>query len=66
MGAIGVPVSIWQGAHDLMVPFAHGRWLAGQVAGARVHLIDDEGHVSLLSRFGEMLTELRELAGLDG
>jgi pimeloyl-ACP methyl ester carboxylesterase len=65
VSAIDVPVSIWQGAHDLMVPFAHGQWLAGQVAGASVHLFDDEGHVSLLSRFDEMLAELRELAALD-
>lgn len=63
---IDVPVSIWQGAHDLMVPFAHGRWLASHVPGARVHLFDDEGHISLLSRLDEMLAELRDLAGLGG
>jgi pimeloyl-ACP methyl ester carboxylesterase len=60
---ITVPVSIWQGAHDLMVPFGHGAWLADHVAGARVHLFDDEGHVSLLSRLDEIYAELRELAG---
>jgi pimeloyl-ACP methyl ester carboxylesterase len=61
---IDVPVSIWQGAHDLMVPFGHGTWLAAQVPGARAHLLDDEGHISLIHRFGEMLAELRELAGV--
>jgi pimeloyl-ACP methyl ester carboxylesterase len=64
VGEITVPVSIWQGAHDLMVPFGHGTWLAEHVPGARVHLFDDEGHVSLLSRLGEMFAELRQLAGL--
>ena len=43
-----MPVSIWQGAHDLMVPFAHGKWLAAHIPGARVHLYDDEGHLSLI------------------
>lgn len=61
---IAVPVSIWQGAHDLMVPYGHGQWLAEHVPGARVHLFGDEGHVSLLTRHEEMLTELRELAGV--
>jgi pimeloyl-ACP methyl ester carboxylesterase len=61
---ITVPVSVWQGAHDLMVPFGHGQWLAANIPGARAHLFDDEGHLSLVHRFGEMLAELRELAGL--
>ena len=42
---IAVPVSVWQGRHDLMVPFGHGVWLADHVPGARRHLFDDEGHV---------------------
>jgi pimeloyl-ACP methyl ester carboxylesterase len=61
---ITVPVAVWQGAHDLMVPFGHGQWLAANIPGARAHLFDDEGHISLLHRLGEMLAELRELAGL--
>lgn len=60
---ITVPVAIWQGAHDKMVPFAHGRWLAARIPGARAHLFDDEGHLSLLHRMDEMLAELVELAG---
>ena len=34
LGAITVPTAIWQGSEDLMVPFAHGVWLAEHVAGA--------------------------------
>ena len=61
---ITAPVSIWQGGHDLMVPFGHGQWLAANIPGARAHLLDDEGHISLVHRIEEMLAELRELAGL--
>jgi len=61
---ISVPVAVWQGAHDLMVPFGHGQWLAANIPGARAHLFDDEGHISLLHRIDEMLAELREMAGL--
>jgi pimeloyl-ACP methyl ester carboxylesterase len=41
------PVSLWQGSEDLMVPFAHGQWLAARVPGASVHLEDGEGHLSI-------------------
>lgn len=58
LDAIRVPVSIWQGAHDMMVPFAHGQWLAAHVPGARVHLYDDEGHLSLASQLPRILDDL--------
>jgi pimeloyl-ACP methyl ester carboxylesterase len=61
---IPVPVAVWQGRHDKMVPFGHGEWLARTIPGARAHLFDDEGHLSLVARMPEMLAELRELAGL--
>jgi pimeloyl-ACP methyl ester carboxylesterase len=63
LGAITVPVSVWQGAQDLMVPFSHGQWLAAHVAGARVHLYDDEGHLSLWSQMGAIFDDLLDLAG---
>jgi pimeloyl-ACP methyl ester carboxylesterase len=59
-----VPVAVWQGAHDKMVPFTHGEWLAQAVPGARVHLYDDEGHLSLVAKVDEILADLRGLAGL--
>ena len=58
LGAIAVPVSIWQGAQDRMVPFAHGKWLAAHIPGARVHLYDDEGHISLGQQLPRILADL--------
>lgn len=44
---VSAPVEIWQGSEDLMVPFAHGQWLAARVAGARAQLVEGHGHLSL-------------------
>lgn len=56
---VGVPTYIWQGSADLMVPFHHAEWLAAHVPGATPHLLDGEGHFSVLvGRFGLMLDEL--------
>lgn len=61
---ITVPVSVWQGAHDKMVPFSHGQWLAATIPGARAHLYEDEGHLSLVAKIDEILADLRSLASL--
>jgi len=59
LDGITVPVSVWQGAEDRMVPFAHGRWLAGRLAGATAHLLPAEGHLSLmLGAFDDIVAEL--------
>jgi len=56
---ITVPTMIWQGSADLMVPFAHGRWLASQLPDASVHLEQGEGHLSVgLGALDRMLDEL--------
>ncbi len=46
-GVIGVPVHVWQGGHDRMVPYAHGEWLSRQVGSACPHLHPEHGHLSL-------------------
>ncbi len=61
---IDVPVAVWQGRQDAMVPFAHGEWLAAHVPGAVPHLVDDEGHLSLVVRLAEILADLRVLGGV--
>jgi pimeloyl-ACP methyl ester carboxylesterase len=56
--AISVPVSVWQGAHDRMVPAAHAQWLAATIPGARLHLDAAEGHISFMLRADEILDDL--------
>jgi pimeloyl-ACP methyl ester carboxylesterase len=59
LGAGPVPVAIWQGGQDRMVPYPHGRWLAANLPGATAHLLPDEGHLSLVAgRFEEILDNL--------
>jgi pimeloyl-ACP methyl ester carboxylesterase len=59
LGAIDVPVTIWQGDDDRMVPPSHGRWLTANVRGARAQLLPGEGHLSIpLGRFTEILDDL--------
>jgi len=56
---IAVPTYLWQGSDDLMVPFAHGQWLAGQIPGVTAHLEQDEGHLSIgIGALDRMLDEL--------
>jgi pimeloyl-ACP methyl ester carboxylesterase len=56
---INIPVMIWQGSADLMVPFAHGQWLAAQLPRASAHLEQGEGHLSVgLGAIDRMLDEL--------
>jgi pimeloyl-ACP methyl ester carboxylesterase len=65
VGAIDVPVTIWQGSDDRMVPAGHGRWLSQQVAGARFELADGEGHVSVVPiALPHLLDELARVAGI--
>lgn len=61
---VTVPVSVWQGREDAMVPPAHGEWLAVHVPTARPHLLDGVGHLSLCARFDDVLSDLRGLAGV--
>ena len=65
LAEIAVPAFVWQGSEDLMVPFAHGQWLAAHVPGATARLQQDEGHLSIgvgaLDRmFDDLLTTISD------
>ena len=55
--AMKVPVTVWQGDLDLMVPFAHGRWLAKTIPGATAKLVPGHGHISLVTRYRPAILE---------
>lgn len=56
--SIRVPVSIWQGDQDRMVPRDHGRWLGEHVPGATTHLVPGEGHLSLINNIDTIVAQL--------
>ncbi|MEP7332085.1 MAG: alpha/beta hydrolase [Terracoccus sp.] len=66
LAEITVPTFVWQGSEDLMVPFAHGQWLARSLSeqpnwhrSSAIHLLEGEGHLSIwLTAVGPMLDEL--------
>jgi pimeloyl-ACP methyl ester carboxylesterase len=56
---VDVSTCLWQGDVDLMVPFAHGEWLAARVPAVSAHLLAGEGHLSIaLDELDAMLDEL--------
>jgi pimeloyl-ACP methyl ester carboxylesterase len=58
---ITVPVAVWAGEQDVTVPFAHGRWLASNVAGAVPHLSREAGHITVVNDLEAVLRELIDL-----
>lgn len=48
-GDVAVPLMLWQGREDRMVPFAHGEWLVERIAGVEAHLTAEDGHLTLLT-----------------
>ncbi len=61
---ISVPVLIWQGDQDLMVPHAHSYWLEKHIPTGKLHFVPGHGHVSLIADYkGEIINQAKELLG---
>jgi pimeloyl-ACP methyl ester carboxylesterase len=64
VGAIEVPVLVWQGEEDLMVPASHAAWLRAHVAGAQGETLSGEGHLTVFAnRVGDVHAWLAERLG---
>jgi pimeloyl-ACP methyl ester carboxylesterase len=50
LGSIKVPVQLWHGTDDQLVPLSHAKWLAAHLPRAEIHLEPGEGHISLFAR----------------
>lgn len=60
---IAVPLSIWHGTEDRLVPPTHGRWFAKQLPAATFHMLPSEGHISMYKhKYGAVLDELLALS----
>jgi pimeloyl-ACP methyl ester carboxylesterase len=57
LSAITTPATIWQGDLDLMVPFAHGAWLANHIPRATARFAPGHGHISLLASYAEAVVD---------
>jgi pimeloyl-ACP methyl ester carboxylesterase len=57
VAGITVPVAVWYGPHDTLVPTGHGEWLARTIPGAEVVVLDG-GHFAVYERLPELLAWL--------
>jgi hypothetical protein len=53
-------ISVWQGKLDKQVPISHSEIYAKHLQNSKIHLIDDESHLSILyNRMGEIIDSIR-------
>jgi pimeloyl-ACP methyl ester carboxylesterase len=59
---ISVPVAVWFGDQDLMVPRTHGEWLAKNLPTATKHFFAGEGHVTVWgNHFDELSAAINKI-----
>lgn len=60
LGPASVPVSIWHGGDDPMVPVAHSTVLAERLGAEKVVVFAGEGHLATVTHAGEILDWLAD------
>jgi pimeloyl-ACP methyl ester carboxylesterase len=50
LSSIKVPLQLWHGMEDRLVPLSHAKWLGAHLPGAEIRLEPGEAHVSLFAR----------------
>ena len=59
--AITIPVSVWFGDNDLMVPPTHAQWLLRTITTSQGHHYPGEGHLSIIANhFDELASDIKE------
>ena len=53
-----MPVHLWHGEKDLVVPMHHAEDMASRLPDAMVHKLEDTGHFSIQQHYGTMLDTL--------
>jgi pimeloyl-ACP methyl ester carboxylesterase len=56
---VEIPTALWYGTDDLIISPAMGTWLLRRMPRAALHLVDRAGHLVFLSRWHDILTDLR-------
>ena len=65
LSEIKVPLLLYQGSEDKMVPFSHGEWLAEHLPQEKLkkHLIQGQGHISIfVGQCDGIIDDLLEIA----
>ncbi len=57
LGEIRVPVRLWHGDADPIVPVTHSRFMHERIPGSKLHIFSGEGHFSLPIRYVEQVLQ---------
>ena len=57
LSEISVPVLIWQGDQDLMVPHAHSYWLEKHIPTSKLNFVPGHGHISLIVKYADQILD---------
>lgn len=60
LSEVKVPVLLFQGDEDKMVPYAHGQWLVEHLPKDKLkaHLVQGQGHISIFENVEDVFDEL--------